>query len=239
MKNITIILILLIVVSSLFSVVISHRTIGNEKRKVIVFEYENEKFNFDIVDIGDPELTGKRFREELLNISYQLPEKLLPQLTTEELICYCCEHPYFLISLNRSLPEFINNFNGFNELLTREDYFSELVSLTLNEERRRVIKQEHEYDVSAFLLLSTKSLFESLNKQEKIEYIEVVKNMLSNDNITSSKYERFQRFLNDCFPQDFERWALHFRGGAGIPVVYDQKVMEEYFDDIIKKLREE
>lgn len=236
MKKVAMILIGLIAIYRLCSVSTGERMYGSEKRNVIIFNYENEKFSFDIVDIGDNELTGKQFREVVLNIPYQLPEELLPQLTTKELICYCCEHPGFLLCRTKSLPEFINNFNGFKELLTREDYFSEIVYLTLNEGR---IRKKNEYNTGALILLSTKSLFESLNKQQKIEYFEVLKNVLSNDNIDFVKYEYFHGFLSDCFPQDAERWALHIWGGAGIPAVYDQEIMEEYFDDIIKELREE
>jgi hypothetical protein len=81
-------------------------------KPVVTFQYKNDKFTFKDI------ILDANTKEEIQKIQYQLPEDLLKQFTTEELIYFSIDHPGLKSKDTESLLQF---FNGFHELLSRRD----------------------------------------------------------------------------------------------------------------------
>jgi hypothetical protein len=146
----------------------------------------------------------ERTKDEITNLPYQLPQDLLPQLSTIELFYYTIEHPCLQLRLNEN---YIKNFNGFQELLYRVDFWEKATLFLLNEYpiidrntqqffigQRKLTKRIVEF-------LFSKTFWNVLNNSQKIEHLKIV----------IEHYPKFSFFLyhffNHAFPEDVVTWG--------------------------------
>jgi len=206
---------------------------GKNGERFISFAYKNSKFNFENIKVNEFS------HEEAAKAYYQLPAELLSQLTTEELILYCGDHPTLAISSGRLKTEAFSNFNGFQELISRDDYFDVLISLMRDnidsdiEERERFLR----FGLSKSLFY-TEPLFESLKSNQKIEHLKFLISLSENPNQLKFSPTSAYNFLKACYPEDIDIVITCFKSDDFVYYSCNRELLKEFLDKKIEQLME-
>lgn len=212
-------------------------------KPVVTFQYKNDKFTFKDI------ILDANTKEEIQKIQYQLPEDLLKQFTTEELIYFSIDHPGLKSKDTESLLQF---FNGFHELLSRRDLIDVIFEMLIWTSPIQVEKKELEtnnYKIMGFnlkLLTFSNVFYKNLNNEQKKAFLQKAK---------KCSFIFSWDFFSNVFPEDRFIWR-HFISVDGLSstIVYEQTLTEEqiknfelekamkqtnyekFFDDKIKEM---
>ncbi len=159
---------------------------------VSVCSYSQKVSNTDFaypIKPGDNKWENMNSVEERI-ASLQIPEYILPKISTERLLDICLEYPYLLDVLfyddyQKGLEVLKTNFNGFNELLSRQDlgkfvlakdkkFSAELDKLNDKDDIEKG-KFSFQYFVLE-LVLAQDIVFETLNSSEEEELLDITIN---------------------------------------------------------------
>ena len=170
MKKLFTLSVLFISIVYLFSASIVTRGKNFNRDKIVRFDYTNQKFEFSEVEIIDGSY------EALSKVPYQLPEELLSQLTTEELILFCGDHPTFARPRSSWKPEHLREFNGFKELIRRDDYLNVLLSVLDELKNGGGEGTRFHYTLSLFLFYS-KTLYDCFDNEQITRHLKMIKTL--------------------------------------------------------------
>ncbi len=123
MKNLILALVLFIISMHCYG-----NTIYSRDQVRVTFSEISEKFVFEEVVLQKDARGHVRFED----IPYQLPPELLPELTIEQLMLFCCEHPFEQRTtwVSDTLACIILlDFNGYTELRSRPDYLNKMLDV--------------------------------------------------------------------------------------------------------------
>ncbi len=222
----------------------------------IKYYYKNPKFIFSNVSYRDFEQYGKDYEK----VPYQLPEEILGSLTTEELILYCCDHPSLKfasirtcaktkLAIERDKPESLSQFNGFHELLRRNNYLEDILNLFENcyiEDFRRqktfkdcfvkgnTYKDHGDLSILAstlFSLLSSKSIYNSISEQDRVNVTLSIKKLY--ESIPYSSPVEFYAFLVNYYYEQKNVWRSYFSYSSPISISIKQDLIK-VFDKLIR-----
>ena len=130
------------------------------------------------VNPSTPEWKGLKSYEEQLQ-AYNIPEEMIKEISTEELLKVCLAYPEWGIinafnSRRIGLNNMMSRFNGFRELLAREDAAKELIKvysnidpLAIGDDWTLLQKGEYSFQINCVeLLLSHGRMIDKLDAQD-------------------------------------------------------------------------
>ena len=253
-KTVLIILSIILLTSLLFA---SSRVKKSKRQPIqgILFEYKNEKFSFDFMPVN--EFTYG----EVAKLPYQLPDSLLSSLSTEELIWFCADHPFFALQDFITKSDILENFNGFRELISRDNLLDELYNLVENIkynkqkidkkpklEREKMLKKRYALQKESRIIskfFNSTVLFKHLNKNQRIRYFEFMKTVAKRDKVFSGLL--FFPIFRKYYPEDSHIVESCFSGGpfsntASVggnfaPLIIHKQRFIDYLNKKIKELK--
>lgn len=124
--------------------------------------------------------------------SLQIPENVLPKISTERLLDICLDYPYlvdvmFYDDFQKGIEVLRSNFNGFDELLNRKDLGKYVLAkdkkfpLELDEIKDKSEIEKGKFSFQCFvleLILAQDNVLTSLNNNEEKELLDItIQNM--------------------------------------------------------------
>jgi hypothetical protein len=151
----------------------------------LTFEAVNPKFV--------PENLSTDSIKVFMNYTFQIPDSLLHEFTTEELALYTSDYPEFSMTLMGLIEgRKILDFNGFNELTQRENWSEELIDLMETYHS----KGEESKAQSLLVFLSAFNVYARMKLEQQKHLLQTIKNILDKFKIDENigRYSDFDYF---------------------------------------------
>lgn len=99
---------------------------GKEKLRSCSYYFYDISSLHKLEDLYDTDI--ENLKRKIKNINYQLPEKLLKKFSVKELVMFSIDSPYNLFTVfgRWKGAEKIKEFNGFNEIFKRKNFFEQI-----------------------------------------------------------------------------------------------------------------